>query len=80
MMQIYVQIVECGNFMQVVDVLQLYWLVVIKVVQQFEQEFGVWLLNCSMCCVSVMVEGEVFYVCCVQLFGSIDDVFVLFLK
>ncbi|MDP9581512.1 UNVERIFIED_ORG: DNA-binding transcriptional LysR family regulator [Burkholderia contaminans] len=79
-MQIYVQIVERGNFTQAADALQLHRPAVTKAVQQLEQELGIRLLNRSTRRVSVTAEGEAFYARCVQLLGSIDDAFASFPK
>lgn len=79
-MQIYVQIVECGNFTQAADALQLHRPAVTKAVQQLEQELGVRLLNRSTRRVSVTAEGEAFHARCVQLLASIDDAFASFPK
>jgi len=79
-MQIYVQIVERGNFTQAADALQLHRPAVTKAVQQLEQELGVRLLNRSTRRVSVTAEGEAFHARCVQLLGSIDDAFASFPK
>ncbi|ACB66017.1 transcriptional regulator, LysR family [Burkholderia ambifaria MC40-6] len=46
-MQIYVQIVERGNFTRAADALQLHRPAVTKAVQQLEQELGIRLLNRS---------------------------------
>ncbi|HKT66344.1 MAG TPA: LysR family transcriptional regulator, partial [Burkholderia sp.] len=79
-MQIYVQIVERGNFTQAADALQLHRPAVTKAVQQLEQELGIRLLNRSTRRVSMTAEGEAFYARCVQLLGSIDDAFASFPK
>lgn len=77
-MQIYVNIVERGNFTPAAEVLQLHRPAVTQAVQQLEAELGIRLLNRSTRRVSTTAEGEAFYQRCVPLLANVNETFASF--
>lgn len=71
---LFVCIVEWGLFSVVVVDLGVFWLVVIVVIKVLEVSFGVWLLYCMIWYVWLMVEGLLYYQCCVFILVVFEEV------
>lgn len=64
LVEVFVVIVECGSLSVVVEGLDMLCVMVMCYLVEMEVWFGVCLLYWIMCCIGLILVGEVMFVCC----------------
>lgn len=76
-MWVFVKVVEQGSFVCVVELLEIFNVVVMCFIVDFEVYLGICLFNCLICCFLFMEVGQVYLEWVYMILVEVDDVEVL---